>query len=108
MTFVKRRGQWGRSPISRSTAKSGYVPIVPIPYSGLMKISIDRILTTHVGSLPRQQSVVELLFRKERQEPYDKGEFDQVIAAAVSRTVQRQVETGLDTVSDGETSKIGY
>jgi 5-methyltetrahydropteroyltriglutamate--homocysteine methyltransferase len=73
-----------------------------------MKLSTDRILTTHVGSLPRNQSVVELLFKKERQEPYDPGVFDRVMTEAVSSTVRRQVETGIDVVSDGETSKIGY
>jgi 5-methyltetrahydropteroyltriglutamate--homocysteine methyltransferase len=73
-----------------------------------MKRSSDRILTTHVGSLPRSQAVVDLLFKREAGEPYDAGEFDRVMAQAVSDTVQRQVEIGIDVVSDGETSKIGY
>jgi len=73
-----------------------------------MRLSTDRILTTHVGSLPRSQAVVDLLFKREGGEPYDAGEFDNVMAQAVSDTVQRQVEIGLDVVSDGETSKIGY
>ena len=69
---------------------------------------MDRILTTHVGSLPRSQAVVELLFKREQGEPYDRSEFDRVMAQAVSETVHKQVETGVDIVSDGETSKIGY
>ncbi len=73
-----------------------------------MKLSTDRILTTHVGSLPRSQAVVGLLFRREQGEPYDRDEFDRVMAEAVSETVRRQVEMGIDAVSDGETSKIGY
>ncbi|HLH31652.1 MAG TPA: cobalamin-independent methionine synthase II family protein [Terriglobia bacterium] len=73
-----------------------------------MKLSTDRILTTHVGSLPRNHAVVDLLFKRERGEPYDASEFDRVIAQAVSDNVRRQVETGIDVVSDGETSKIGY
>jgi 5-methyltetrahydropteroyltriglutamate--homocysteine methyltransferase len=73
-----------------------------------MQRSIDRILTTHVGSLPRDQNVVELLFKKEQQEPYDLDEFDRVMSDAVSRVVRRQIEIGVDAVSDGETSKIGY
>ena len=73
-----------------------------------MKLSSQRILTTHVGSLPRNQTVVDLLFRREKGEPYDRAEFDQVMARAVSDTVRRQVQIGLDVVSDGETSKIGY
>jgi 5-methyltetrahydropteroyltriglutamate--homocysteine methyltransferase len=73
-----------------------------------MKVSSNRILTTHVGSLPRSQAVVDLLFRREHGEPYDPNEFDSVMAQAVSETVQKQVEIGIDIVSDGETSKTGY
>jgi 5-methyltetrahydropteroyltriglutamate--homocysteine methyltransferase len=73
-----------------------------------MYLSTDRILTTHVGSLPRSQAVVDLLFKREAGEAFDPSEFDCVMAAAVSETVRRQVETGIDIVSDGETAKIGY
>ena len=73
-----------------------------------MERSRDRILTTHVGSLPRTPAVADLLVRKEQGESYDPAEFDRTIAAAVSDVVQRQVATGLDIVSDGEMSKIGY
>ena len=73
-----------------------------------MKLSTDRILTTHVGSLPRPQAVVDMLFRREQEEAYDRAEFDRIMADAVSETVRKQVETGIDIVSDGETSKIGY
>src|SRR6185295_17083701 len=73
-----------------------------------MQLSTHRILTTHVGSLPRSQSVVDLLFKRERGETYDAAEFDRVMRAAVSETVRKQVEIGIDIVSDGETAKIGY
>src|SRR3989442_8086313 len=76
-----------------------------------MTLSTRRILTTHVGSLPRNRAVVDLLFRREQREqgePYDSAEFDRVMAQAVDETVQRQVAIGIDVVSDGETSKIGY
>jgi 5-methyltetrahydropteroyltriglutamate--homocysteine methyltransferase len=73
-----------------------------------MKLSVDRILTTHVGSLPRGKEVVDLLFNREQGEPYDRGEFDRVMAGAVDDAVNSQVEIGVDIVSDGETSKIGY
>jgi len=73
-----------------------------------VKLSTNRILTTHVGSLPRNQAVVDLLFKRERGEPYDAAEFDRVMTEAVSDTVRSQVDTGIDIVSDGETSKIGY
>jgi 5-methyltetrahydropteroyltriglutamate--homocysteine methyltransferase len=73
-----------------------------------MKLSTERILTTHVGSLPRSQTVVELLFKREQGEDYDRIEFDRVMAEGVSEAVRKQVETGIDIVSDGEISKISY
>ncbi|MGE5148110.1 MAG: epoxyalkane--coenzyme M transferase, partial [Candidatus Eiseniibacteriota bacterium] len=73
-----------------------------------MKLSTDRILTTHVGSLPRPQAVVELLFKKERGEPYDAAAFERAMTQAVADVVKRQRAVGIDVVSDGEMSKIGY
>jgi 5-methyltetrahydropteroyltriglutamate--homocysteine methyltransferase len=73
-----------------------------------MRLSSDRILTTHVGSLPRSERITELLLKKERGEPYDPGEFERVAREAVAEVVARQVRIGIDVVSDGETSKIGY
>jgi 5-methyltetrahydropteroyltriglutamate--homocysteine methyltransferase len=73
-----------------------------------MKLSTDRILTTHVGSLPRSADVVEFLYRKEKGEPYDATAFDGAVTQAVDQTVARQIEAGIDIVSDGETAKVGY
>ena len=73
-----------------------------------MKYSTERILTTHVGSLPRPEKVAELIFAKEREENYEQSEFDETIADAVKNTVARQVDVGIDIVSDGEMSKISY
>ena len=73
-----------------------------------MKTSTDRILTTHVGSLPRQQDVVDLLFAQDRGDPYDEEQFNEVMRRAVRDVVNRQAEIGIDVVSDGETSKISY
>ena len=66
------------------------------------------ILTTHVGSLPRTQEVVDFIFARERGEPYDLAAFDAAMAQAVDDTVAKQVAAGIDIVSDGETSKISY
>ena len=66
------------------------------------------ILTTHVGSLPRTQKVVDFIFAREKEQPFDAAEFDAAMAEAVDETVRRQVEAGVDIVSDGETSKISY
>ena len=73
-----------------------------------MKHSAERILTTHVGSLPRSAAVLDLLYKKEQSEPYDAGVFDATVRAAVDDVVRRQVEVGIDVVSDGEMSKVGY
>ena len=66
------------------------------------------IKTTHVGSLPRTQKVVDFIFAREREEAYDQADFDEAMTEAASETVRRQVEAGIDVVSDGETSKISY
>ena len=68
----------------------------------------DRILTTHVGSLPRSAAVTDLVFAQERGETIDQAQFDAVIGDAVSDAVARQVASGVDLVSDGEMSKISY
>jgi 5-methyltetrahydropteroyltriglutamate--homocysteine methyltransferase len=67
-----------------------------------------RILTTHVGSLPRPQDVVDVVFAEDDGRPVDRDEFDRVVGGAVADRVARQVAAGVDLVSDGEMSKIGY
>jgi 5-methyltetrahydropteroyltriglutamate--homocysteine methyltransferase len=74
----------------------------------VMPASPDRILTTHVGSLPRSANVIEWLKRKEQGEPYDRAAFDAAMRQGVDEVVARQLTLGIDIVSDGETSKIGY
>jgi 5-methyltetrahydropteroyltriglutamate--homocysteine methyltransferase len=66
------------------------------------------VKTTHVGSLPRSQDVVDYIFARENGKPYDAAGFDACMTEAVSETVRKQVEAGVDIVSDGETSKISY
>jgi len=73
-----------------------------------MKQSTDRILTTHVGSLPRSQPVYELLRRQEEEQPLDAATFDRTVGQAVNDIVARQVAIGIDVVSDGEMSKASY
>lgn len=69
---------------------------------------MPRLRTTHVGSLPRSQPVVDQIFARERGEPVDEATFDAVMAAAIDDCVRRQVAAGVDIVSDGEMSKISY
>ena len=69
---------------------------------------MTKILTSHVGSLPRTQDVVDFIFARENGESYDQAAFDNCMSSACNETVRRQVEAGVDIVSDGETSKISY
>ncbi|HTW53811.1 MAG TPA: cobalamin-independent methionine synthase II family protein [Stellaceae bacterium] len=73
-----------------------------------MKASTDRILTTHVGSLPRPAALRELLVKKDRGETYDKAALDGAVKQAVADIVRRQAAAGVDIVDDGEMSKPGY
>jgi 5-methyltetrahydropteroyltriglutamate--homocysteine methyltransferase len=73
-----------------------------------MKASQQRILTTHVGSLPRSDAVLHLLEERENRRAFDTAQFDREMRQAVLDIVTRQVDAGIDIVSDGETSKISY
>jgi 5-methyltetrahydropteroyltriglutamate--homocysteine methyltransferase len=73
-----------------------------------VRTSQNWILTTHVGSLPRNEAVVALLEQRENGAKLDMSEFNEAIARAVADIVRRQAELGIDVVSDGETSKISY
>ena len=74
-----------------------------------MKQSNNRILTTHVGSLPRPKNIADGLFARENEaSDFDAEAFDAIVHDAVTAVVTRQVQTGIDLVSDGEMSKISY
>ena len=69
---------------------------------------ISSILTTHVGSLPRSKELSELLFAKDKKENFDQELFDSTVKKNVEEIVKRQLQVGIDVVSDGEMSKISY
>lgn len=71
-----------------------------------MQTSTDRILTTHVGSLPRSSAVTDVVFAQEQGNPTDNA--DAIIRDAVTDVVAKQIAAGVDIVSDGEMSKISY
>ncbi len=73
-----------------------------------MKTSTDRILTTHTGSLPRSQSLMDIILRREKGENIDAATFEAATAKAVDEIVAQQVACGVDIVSDGEMSKPSY
>jgi 5-methyltetrahydropteroyltriglutamate--homocysteine methyltransferase len=67
-----------------------------------------RILTTHVGSLPRPKDLLDLMKAKVSGLAYDKAAYGRRVKSAVAECVRKQVETGIDIVSDGEQSKPGF
>ena len=69
---------------------------------------MSKILTSHVGSLPRSQAVVDYIFARENEQPYEETQFDECMKNSVADTVHKQKLAGIDIVSDGETSKISY
>lgn len=73
-----------------------------------MKRSTDRILTTHVGSLPRPEELVEVMIAQDKGETVDQGDYDSRLKDAVAGVVKKQVELGVDIVDDGEFSKRGF
>lgn len=83
-------------------------PTARDPDGRSLKRSTDRILTTHVGSLPRSQAVTDVLFARENNAISDARAAAAVLTDAVRDVVRRQVEAGVDIVSDGEMSKISY
>jgi 5-methyltetrahydropteroyltriglutamate--homocysteine methyltransferase len=73
-----------------------------------MKRSTDRILTTHVGSLPRPDDLRAMILKKQQGEAIDEATFAARVKTAVAEVVQRQCEAGIDIVADGEMGRIGF
>ncbi|MGA8567023.1 MAG: hypothetical protein WB580_04440, partial [Candidatus Binataceae bacterium] len=73
-----------------------------------MKRSIERILSTHTGSLPRPDDLADMLFARESGELADRGALEARVRSAVAEVVRKQAEVGVDVVNDGEMGKIGY
>jgi len=73
-----------------------------------MPRSTDRIVTTHAGSLPRPDDVVDMIWAGIEGQPTDQAALDQRLESAVADIVRQQREAGIDVVSDGELSKPGF
>src|SRR5262249_3074452 len=73
-----------------------------------MQRSSERILTTHAGSLARPSDLLELMQARSTGQPYDQAGYADRLRAAVANVVRQQVDSGVDVVSDGEQSKIGF
>jgi 5-methyltetrahydropteroyltriglutamate--homocysteine methyltransferase len=70
--------------------------------------SRDRILTTHVGSLPRSEALSELLVRREESQSYDQAQLDAEMEKSVRHVVLKQKEAGIDSGNDGEQQRVGF
>jgi 5-methyltetrahydropteroyltriglutamate--homocysteine methyltransferase len=68
----------------------------------------DRIQTTHIGSLPRPHALLDIMKAKFNRQPYDEKTYQTLLAKAVADSVRRQVDCGIDFVTDGEFSKPGF
>ena len=73
-----------------------------------MKRSIERILTTHTGSLPRPADLVDLMYRREEGEAVPQSVVDARVRSAVAEVVAKQNDAGVDVMNDGEQGKIAY
>jgi methionine synthase II (cobalamin-independent) len=73
-----------------------------------MKRSMERILTTHVGSLPRPPDLLEMIQAKERGGPLDAEAYANRVATAVKEVVHSQADSGIDIVADGEMGRFGF
>jgi 5-methyltetrahydropteroyltriglutamate--homocysteine methyltransferase len=73
-----------------------------------MILSLDRILTTHVGSLPRNETLSSLLVRREEGEEVDQRELAHEMDRAVRHVVEKQAEAGIDIGNDGEQQRVGF
>lgn len=73
-----------------------------------MLTSTDRILVTHVGSLPRNETLADLLIRQEAGEAIDTAALDREVEAATASVIREQVKAGVDIGNDGEQSRVGF
>ena len=70
--------------------------------------NVDRIQTTHIGSLPRPHALLDLMKAKYNDQPHDRNAYDAVLKSSVAEAIRKQAECGVDIVTDGEFSKPGF
>jgi hypothetical protein len=104
-----------RPPRTSCGVPCGPCVAIAAGYAGLhesgqkwMKTSTDRILTTHVGSIPRPESIRALVRARLAGQPIEEAELAARVGEAVTEVVHRQAAVGLDVVSDGEMSKTSF
>ena len=70
--------------------------------------STDRILTMHAGALPRPDDLRDMVVVKEAGQAYDESQFTQRVQAVIKENVRLQIESGIDSINDGEASKFSF
>src|SRR5262245_47988517 len=73
-----------------------------------MQHSIDRILTTHAGSIPRGEPLGAMLIDQELGRPVDKAKLDGLADARVAYVLAKEAEVGIDSANDGEQGRVGF
>jgi methionine synthase II (cobalamin-independent) len=73
-----------------------------------MQQSIDRILTTHAGSIPRGEALGAMLLDQERGNPVDRASLDTLVDARVAHVLAKEAEVGIDSANDGEQARVGF
>ena len=73
-----------------------------------MKRSSERILTTHAGSLPRPREVLELVEGRDQREVFSTPGAARLVDEAVKGAIRRQIDVGIDVLSDGEMGRVGF
>src|ERR1041384_5690610 len=72
------------------------------------RVGAFHILTTHVGSMPRPDDLIDPLYAQAQGDPFDEAALDRRVREAVAESVQLQAKSGLDIVNDGEMGKVSY
>ena len=73
-----------------------------------MKLSTERILTTHTGSLPRSAALTDLLLAQEQGADIDTANLARIAGSDVARVVRGQIDAGCDVINDGEQPRVGF
>ena len=73
-----------------------------------MLMSTDRILVSHVGSLPRAELLSDLLIRQEAGEAINAAKLARQVETATAHVIDKQVEAGVNVGNDGEQSRVGF
>src|SRR5580693_4157250 len=84
------------------------IPDARLRESARMPTNSDRILVTHVGSLPRNEALSELLVQREEGASFDASQLAQEMDGAVRHVVHKQAATGIDIGNDGEQQRVAF